>query len=111
VVESTALEMRRACEGTVGSNPTLSAIFQKIRDVPGLRSGASSFCHYPSLNRASRHGVNYMVKLSGFVRRFNGLTSFEHDYQRIFIDSEWKSGLASKMKARPRDGRILSYQC
>lgn len=26
MVESTALEMRRACEGTVGSNPTLSAI-------------------------------------------------------------------------------------
>ena len=25
MVESTALEMRRACEGTVGSNPTLSA--------------------------------------------------------------------------------------
>ena len=26
VVECTALEMRRACKGTVGSNPTLSAI-------------------------------------------------------------------------------------
>ncbi len=25
MVECTALEMRRACEGTVGSNPTLSA--------------------------------------------------------------------------------------
>ncbi len=26
VVDGTALEMRRTCEGTVGSNPTLSAI-------------------------------------------------------------------------------------
>jgi hypothetical protein len=29
VVECTALEMRRACKGTVGSNPTLSAIHRR----------------------------------------------------------------------------------
>ena len=30
MVESTALEMRRALTGTVGSNPTLSAIFSEV---------------------------------------------------------------------------------
>jgi hypothetical protein len=36
VVESTALEMRRACEGTVGSNPTLSATMNL--GLPALQS-------------------------------------------------------------------------
>ena len=36
MVESTALEMRRACEGTVGSNPTLSAMISpdRFRGMP-----------------------------------------------------------------------------
>ena len=31
VVDGTALEMRRACKGSVGSNPTLSAIKESPR--------------------------------------------------------------------------------
>src|SRR4051812_15606963 len=34
VVDGTALEMRRTCKGTVGSNPTLSAITRPIASDP-----------------------------------------------------------------------------
>jgi hypothetical protein len=41
VVESTALEMRRAGNGTVGSNPTLSAIKNRIATIVGGISEAN----------------------------------------------------------------------
>ena len=41
MVESTALEMRRAGNGTVGSNPTLSAIKNRIATIVGGISEAN----------------------------------------------------------------------
>jgi hypothetical protein len=41
VVESTALEMRRAGNRTVGSNPTLSANDPSITSLPARRSNQS----------------------------------------------------------------------
>ena len=41
VVECTALEMRRTCKGTVGSNPTLSAIVAS--DSPSISPKALAF--------------------------------------------------------------------
>ena len=53
MVESTALEMRRAGNGTVGSNPTLSAIFPRIATISGGISKADS----PSLRLARRFDI------------------------------------------------------
>ena len=42
MVESTALEMRRAGNGTVGSNPTLSAIIRAQRAMMAERAAESA---------------------------------------------------------------------
>jgi hypothetical protein len=49
VVESTALEMRRALTGTVGSNPTLSARVRVAIVMPGHSRPAAGAVPIPDL--------------------------------------------------------------
>ena len=99
MVESTALEMRRARKGTVGSNPTLSATESSdFENRAGIPARTSHFGAIPKLSGTTE--TPFTALSNGFLGRF------------IRVVLAWyRSDVGGKVVGKKRVRRLCHSEC